>query len=323
MQQGICDRRRYLTSSIQWLVNAMIWVGIAVSPAAAQSDADLAEIAQKTSNPISDAWLLVMQNDTTLLGGDAIDGPKVLNVTKLQPVLSAPLFDQRWNLVVRPVLQFSSVPVDDDVGQLFGVAPNAIVSDPNLSAIAASPIGRSNGLGDTVLLSLLGPNTNDGWIYAGGLTQIFPTATEDVLGQGKWQAGPAVLLARLGKEFGGFGIDNFNVGFLAQQWWSYAGDSDRNHTNQADIQYFINWRATPTRLIGMTPNISINWDADGGFDDKVAIPVGLGVIDIFKVGKLPVRWGVEAQYYLTGPDALRREANFRFFFAPIVPNLLK
>jgi hypothetical protein len=286
-------------------------------------DIDLAKLAQQTNNPIGEAWLLITQNDTTLLKGDAIDGEEVLNVTKFMPVLSAPILGGDWNLVVRPVLQFSSVPVNDNVGNLFGVSPNDIVADPSLSAIATDPFGRTNGLGDTVLLTLAGPNADDGWIFAGGVSQIFPTASEDVLGQGKWQAGPAAMVIRLGNDYGGFGIEHFNAGFIAQQWWSYAGDDDRNSTNQADIQYFINWKATPTQLIGMTPNISINWEADGGFSDKVAFPIGLGTIGLFRIGKLPIRWGVEAQYYLTGPDTVRREANFRFFIAPIIPNLLK
>ncbi|WP_208539253.1 hypothetical protein [Algihabitans albus] len=284
---------------------------------------NLGEIAQKANNPISDAWLLITQNDTTLIGGDAIDGTEVANVTKFQPVISAPVLDGDWNFVVRPVLQLSSLPFDSDVGDLLGASPNDIVADDSLSQIAANPLGRTTGLGDTVLLTLLGPNTSDGWIYAGGATQIFPTASDDILGQGKWQAGPAVLLARLGNDYGGFGIEHFNIGVLPQHWWSYAGDDDRDSTNQSDIQYFINWKATPTQLIGMTPNISINWNADGGFNDKVALPVGLGFIGLFRIGKLPIRWGVEGQYYLTGPDELRRDANFRFFIAPIVPNLFK
>ncbi len=52
------------------------------------ADADLAKLAQKSNNPIGEAWLLITQNDTTLLKGDAIDGEEVLNVTKFQPCLS-------------------------------------------------------------------------------------------------------------------------------------------------------------------------------------------------------------------------------------------
>mgnify|MGYP001828455997 CR=1 FL=1 len=266
---------------------------------------------------------MITQNDYTLLGGKAVDGYEVQNVTKFQPVLSAPLFDNSWNLVVRPVFQLTSAPFDKDVGDLVGVSPDGIVASDRLRNIAGDPFGRTTGLGDTVLLTLVGPNSNSGWIYAGGITQIFPTASEDVLGQQKWQAGPAALLVRLGDDYGGFGIEHFNLGLLGQQWWSYAGDGDRSNTNQADVQYFINYKQNETRLIGMTPNISINWDAGGGLDDKIAFPVGLGTIDMVSVGGLPIRWGVEAQYYLTGPEALKREFNFRFFIAPIIPNLLK
>lgn len=276
---------------------------------AQQSDADLAAIAQKTQNPVGDAWALISQNDTFLLGGDLVDGVKISNNFKFQPLMSLPLFEDRWNLVIRPVLQLNSSPFDSDAGSLPGSA--------------SSPFGRTNGLGDTILLTLLAPASDDGWVIGGGVTQILPTATDDILGQGKYQAGPAAVIARLGNKSGGFGIDHFNMGILPQQWWSYAGDGDRDHTNQMDLQYFLNWRATPTRLIGMTPNISINWNADGGFNEKVAIPIGLGFIDIFKLGKLPVRWGMEAQYYLTGPDSIKRSANFRFFVAPIIANPFK
>lgn len=295
----------------------------APAPPAGAVEDDLAALAQKTNNPISDAWLLITQNDTTLIGGNAVDGTKVSNVTKFQPVLSAPMFDDSWNLVVRPVFQFASQPLDDDVSGLIGAAPNDIAVDSRLRALADDPSGRTTGLGDTVLLTLIGPNGDSGWIYAAGASQIFPSASEDVLGQGKWQAGPAGLVLRLGDDYGGFGVEHFNFGFLAQQWWSYAGDGKRKSTSQADIQYFINWKATPTQLIGMTPNISINWNGDGDFFDKMALPIGLGTIGLVKIGKLPIRWGIEAQYYLTGNENIKREANFRFFIAPIIPNPLK
>lgn len=285
------------------------------------SEIDLAKLAQKTNNPISDVFLLIMQNDTTLIGGDLIPDTEVINVTKLMPVLPVPIFGGAWNLVVRPVLQIVSVPLKDEVGSLIGISPNNIVSNPGLAALAGDPFGRTTGLGDSVLLTLVGPNTDDGWIFAGGASQIFPTATEDILGQGKWQAGPAFLVVRLGKDYGGLGIENWNVGALGQQWWSYAGEDNRRETSQADIQYFINWKATPTQLIGMTPNISIDWTADG--PDKVSFPIGLGTIGLFKIGPLPIRWGVEAQYYVTQPDAVAREWNFRVFIAPIMPNLFK
>ena len=281
----------------------------------------MAELAQKSNNPLSDVWLLLSQNDTTLFEGDLVDDTKVFNSFKFQPVMPVPLFEQKWNLIFRPVFQIQSVPLDKDVGRLAGVNQDQIAVNPDLLSLVQDPFGRTTGLGDTVLLTLLGPNRTDGFVYGAGLTSIFPTATEDVLGQGKWQAGPSLLLLRLGNKQGGFGLDYFNIGILAQHWWSYAGDDDRRSTNQTDIQYFINWRLNATQLIGMTPNLRINWKADD--DNKVSFPIGLGTIGLFKMGRLPVRWGIEVQYYVVRPDNIGPEWNFKLFFSPVILNPLK
>ena len=264
---------------------------------------DVATAAKKANNPVSDAWLLIVQNDYTWLRGDAIDGVEKRERFSAQPIMPIPVFGGDWNLVNRPVIQWFSSPVDDDLD-------------------STDPFGdRTNGLGDTISFHLLAPNRDDGWIWGVGPTFIWPTATEDVLGQEKWQAGPAALVARLGKEHGGLGIESWNLGILAQQWWDYAGSGKRESTNQADIQYFINWKQGPTRLIGMTPNIQINWKESGS--DRFSVPIGLGTIDLFKVGKVPVRWGAEVQYYVNQPDDFGPKWNLKLFIAPIAPNPFK
>jgi hypothetical protein len=269
----------------------------------ALADDELAVAAQKSNNPLSDAWLLVVQNDFTVLRGDAVPGSENLNNLKFQPVMAFPVFDDEWNFILRPVIQLISAPLDKDLN-----SPQPFKD-------------RTNGFGDTVLLTLLGPNRDDGTILGFGPTFIVPTATEDVLGQEKWQAGPAALLARLGKESGGLGLENWNIGVLPQQWWSFAGDSDREAVSQMDIQYFVNWRQNATRLIGMTPNIKVNWKESGS--DKFSLPVGIGVIDMMRMGKTPVRWGIELQYYVMQPDLVAPTWNLRFFFAPIAKNPYK
>lgn len=106
-----------------------------------------------------------------------------------------------------------------------------------------------------------------------------------------------------------------------QQWWSYGGDGDRNDTSQMDIQYFLNWRLNDTQLIGMIPNIRIDLKADSG--DRLSLPIGLGTIGMFRIGKLPIRWGIEAQYCVVRPDDVGPEWNFKVFFSPIIPNPFK
>jgi len=287
--------------SLVWI--PLLLLGLAV-PAQAQ-EMSLEKAAQKTNNPVSDAWLLIVQNDVTFLEGDLTDGKfEVQERLSFQPVLPVPIFGGKWNLVNRVVPQVFSSPFSDEL------------DDPDPLS------GKTEGIGDTVLFSLFAPNRNDGWIWGVGPTTILPTATEDRLGQEKWQAGPAALVVRLGKEHGKIGsIESWNIGALAQHWWDVGGTGNRPDTSQSDIQYFINYKLNATQLIGMTPNIQINWEEDGS--DRFSIPIGLGTIGFFRWGKTPVRWGVEVQKYLNQPDAIGSDWNLKVFFAPVVGNPFK
>jgi hypothetical protein len=149
---------------------------------------------------------------------------------------------------VIPVL---SVPVKKEVGDLFGASPRSIIADPELRSALLDPWGRTNDIGDLVFFSLLTPNKGDsGLLWGVGPTFIFDTAGEDVTGQGKWQAGPAVMGAYLGNPW--------VLGVLAQQWWSFAGDDDRAETNHLNVQYFIQYKLPNMWQVGMTPNITVN-----------------------------------------------------------------
>ena len=306
-----------------FLASFLALVGLVAAPASAQEEGSLEYMAKKANNPLSDVWLMILQNDFTRLDGDLLPGSKNFNSLKFQPVMPIPVFDGDYNLILRPVIQpVVSVPLDKDVGDLIGVSPNVIADSDRLKDISEDPFGRTTGLGDTVLLTLLGPNRDDGWVWGFGPTWLFPTASEDVLGAEKWGVGPAALVVRLGKEYGGLGIENWNIGALPQHWWTFAGDDDRSDVNMTDIQYFINWKMNKTQMIGMTPNIRIDWTKDG-FEDAVQLPIGLGTIGMMKIGKIPCRWGIEAQYYVAQPDDLSADWNFKVFFAPIMLNPFK
>ena len=287
-------------------IAVLILALVGVTPANAQDDSgmSLEKAAQKSNNPVSDAWLLITQNDYTTLEGEATGGGSEMQERlSFQPVMPIPIRGGDWNLVNRVVVQAFSSPRDDDLN-------------------SPDPFGdRTNGLGDTVFSTLAAPNRDDGVIWGVGPTFIFPTATEDVLGQEKWQAGIAGLAVSLGNQSGGWGWQHFNIGVLAQHWWSVSGSGSRSHTNQSDIQYFINWRKDATTLIGMTPNIQIDWTRDGS--DRFSVPIGLGTIGFFRWGNTPVRWGIELQHYVMQPDPVGAEWNLKMFIAPVKPNPFK
>jgi hypothetical protein len=83
-------------------------------------------------------------------------------------------------------------------------------------------------LGDTILLELLSP-ANSGSGSSAPDRFIFPTATSTFTGQGKWQAGPGVVV--------GYLSDKFLLALFPQQWWSIGGDSGSAGRSSAAAHY--------------------------------------------------------------------------------------
>ena len=141
----------------------------------------------------------------------------------------------------------------------------------------------------------------------------FATATEDILGTGKWTVGPSALAIYLG--------DKWNVGGLVQHYWDYAGENDRDSVNLTNLQYMIYYSLDEVTSIGMAPNILVNWNQDS--DNKLTLPVGLGINRTFQFGKVPVRIGVEVHYSVVQPDdVVGSKWDIRFFVIPAVASAL-
>jgi hypothetical protein len=256
------------------------------------------ELNRQLNNPVSSVWSMVFQNNYTQLKNNFEDVPgwdkgdeKWFYSLNFQPVLPLPLTSE-WNLINRPVFPiYAGRPILESDG-----------------------FENADGLGDIALVSLLSPAKTPGsFLWGVGPTFIFPTASKDELGQEKWQAGPAAVGLYLGKEW--------IFGAFPQHWWSFAGNGDRQSTSQTNIQYFI-WRLLPDQWqIGMAPNITIDWEADD--DNKLTLPVGLGVGKLFKVGGLPIKFILEGQYAVISPDDFGQEWNIRFTVTPVLPSLIK
>ena len=176
---------------------------------------------------------------------------------QFMPTFPVPL-GERWNWVSRLVLPVVSVPLKQEVGRLFQLDPgNNLRPDGTLPA-DLDPFGRTTGLGDIAYVGLVGPKhlpkvAGGSLILAAGPTLIFPTASEDILGQGKWQAGPAFAAGLI--------TEHWRMGVFPQQWWSFAGDDHRRSVSQMNLQYFLYYAPTPNWEIGMSPNMFVNWKA--------------------------------------------------------------
>lgn len=105
-----------------------------------------------------------------------------------------------------------------------------------------------------------------------------PTASEDRYSSDKWAAGPAFIALTM--------PGNWVTGFLIQNVWSFAGESDAADVNKFLFQYFINYNLDKGWYISSTPIITANWEADS--ENRWTVPFGGGIGKLVKFGKLPV-----------------------------------
>ncbi len=276
-----------------------------------------AQISKLMDNPVGNLVIISNQFNWTQLKGSGFEGSKDAYVYKLIPTFPISL-GESWNLINRPIFAAPSVPVKKEVGQLIGMSASDIIHQPALLSTVRDPFGRTTGFGDITYVGLVSPKKPDKaaegiFVWGVGPTLIFPTANEKVLGQGKFQAGPSAVAAYVGKKWA--------FGLFPQHWWSYAGDTDRASTSTSNIQYFIYYNITDTVKIGMSPNVTIDWKAESG--EQVTLPVGLGVNWMTKMGKLPVRLGVEGYYSIIHPhDSMSSRLGVRFTVTPVIPTFL-
>jgi hypothetical protein len=233
---------------------------------------------------------------------------------------------ENWNLINRIVWNVPSMPLSqskidqaaDRAAQYGEFQGNTVPpAGPGPLPIDLFP-GRTTGFGDMYYVGLFSPKEgkdclNGKCVWGLGFDLMFPTASEDILGTGKWGAGPSALGVYLGPKW--------KLGALVQQYWDFAGDKDRDDVNLMNLQYFYMYSLNETTSIGAAPNIIANFEQSGG--NKWTVPVGLGINKTFQIGKVPVRFGLEAYYSVIKPDdVVGTEWNYRFYMIPAAPSAL-
>ena len=118
-----------------------------------------------------------------------------------------------------------------------------------------------DGLGDINARLLTVPylDPKNGLALAVGLEMFFPTAGDDLLGEGKFSLGPQIF----GVKFLPFGIRGSLIAPAVQQVFSVAGDSDRSDVNRTQLDLFFLKQADNKRsYILLDPQYVIDWEND-------------------------------------------------------------
>ena len=255
------------------LVSVAVNAGNATDAATDPEPKSAEELAKETQNPVANLISVPFQNNFNFGIGPNDTTQWVLNV---QPVIPISL-NKDWNLITRTIMP--------------------IINQPS----PASGIPSAFGLGDINPSLFLSPANSGKLIWGVGPTLTFPTATASVLGNGKWEAGPALVVLTM--------PGHWVLGALANNQWSFAGWG-KNNVNTLLIQPFINYNFPDGWYVSSSPIIPANWLAASS--NRWTLPIGGGVGKIVRFGKLPVNFQLQAFSNVVKPQQGGADWQLRF-----------
>jgi len=238
------------------------------------------DAAKDAQNPLANIISMPFQNNTTFGLGDANRTSNTLNIQPIYPIG----FSNKWVLINRAIIPIETFP---DFSQ---------------------SSGSITGLGDINFTAWLAPPGKGTFTWGFGFVSIWPTATDDILGSGKFSIGPSLVLVNMTKKL--------MLALIISDWFSIAGDADRADVNTFYTQYVVTYFLPNKWYLTTAPIITANWEAESG--QQWTVPFGGGFGKMLKFGNLPVDLQTQAFYYAVKPDG-GPEWGLRFQFKMIFP----
>ena len=235
----------HLLAFFSLVLLGLAFVQTNAAESASDEDSKTEELAKKTQNPVSNLISVPFQNNFNFGIGPNDVTQWDLN---FQPVIPISL-NKDWNLITRTIIP--------------------IINQPS----PAPGIPSAFGLGDINPTVFLSPANSGKLIWGIGPTMTFPTASASVLGNGKYEAGPALVLLTM--------PGHWVIGALANNQWSFAGWG-KNNVNALLVQPFINYNFPHGWYVTTSPIITANWLAAS--DNRWTLPIGGGFGKILKFG---------------------------------------
>jgi len=163
-----------------------------------------------------------------------------------------------------------------------------------------TPQLNATGISDIVLLDVIAFKQNWGLLGIGtGL--IMPTASSDFLGTGKWSSGISGVVLNTKTKGLQFGV-------LFQQYWSFAGDADRQDKDFMLFQPILNKVIAKGVVLAFSPIMNFDWK-----NDDFTIPLSLGITKVFAKN---LSMSFTPEYVVSGPTkgdfTLRLQINAMF-----------
>ena len=282
--------RRWVCSGVIALV-ALIFS----SKSQAAEDADLAAQAR---DPTASITMLQMRIDYVSDFHNLPDADQTRFV--LQPIIPFKIGDQRH--IARITLPYTLAGPD------WGLLAEEQAREETGNTIPPNyvPTADKTGLGDTAAFDFLVYDAPWSGRYFVGLSAILPTATDPALGSEKWALGPAAgaIVTSGDLMLGGIILSNFSV----------AGADDRDDISTLTLQPLASYGLKKGWSVELS-EITYNYDLESG--QWTSIPLGARVAKLGKLGKLPCRFYVDAEYNFAD-STVSPEWTYRFAVVPLL-----
>jgi hypothetical protein len=144
--------------------------------------------------------------------------------------------------------------------------------------------GDTFGFGDTELSLFVSPPSTEALVWGLGPLILFPSASANVLGAGKWGSGPTAAAI--------YSTGPWELGLLVDNVWSFAGDRTRPAVNVMTIEQDLQYSWPNGWFLAYGPSITADWTASSS--DRWTVPVGAGVGKALQIGQLSVNLEAEA-----------------------------
>jgi hypothetical protein len=148
-------------------------------------------------------------------------------------------------------------------------------------------------MGDLSLTALVSPPaTASGWTLGFGTSLVAPTATDEVLGQGAWEIGPALAAVRRHRHWIG--------GVVLYQNWSVTGADSQQGVSRLIVSPFITYYINKGWYLISAPQLSADWEQEP--PRTWTVPVGGGFGHIVRHGKHAFNFTAHAYVYVARPE---------------------